>query len=50
MIAKLTSIINSRGRNEDTKLISYWKSPGVAGPGGTIHRYRDQHVDRLAHP
>ena len=36
VIAKLTSIINSRGRNEDTKLISYWKSPGVAGPGGTI--------------
>ncbi|MET0796697.1 MAG: ABC transporter substrate-binding protein, partial [Rhodococcus sp. (in: high G+C Gram-positive bacteria)] len=36
VIAKLTSIINNRGRNEDTKLISYWKSPGVAGPGGTI--------------
>lgn len=36
VVAKLTSIINSRGRNEDTKLTSYWKSPGVAGPGGVI--------------
>ncbi|GAA3325832.1 hypothetical protein GCM10020331_059290 [Ectobacillus funiculus] len=29
-------IIKQRGRNEDTSIIQYWKSTGVAGKGGVI--------------
>ncbi|WP_068270547.1 ABC transporter substrate-binding protein, partial [Aldersonia kunmingensis] len=36
VIAKFKEIINSRGRNENTKLTEYWRSTGVAGVGGTI--------------
>lgn len=33
MIEKFKSIINGRGRNENTELTKYWKSTSVAGPG-----------------
>ncbi|ABG96723.1 possible ABC sulfonate transporter, substrate binding component [Rhodococcus jostii RHA1] len=36
VIAKFRDIITKRGRNETTDLIGYWKTPGVAGPGGVI--------------
>ena len=36
VIAKYKEIITGRGRNETTDLVDYWKSPGVAGPGGVI--------------
>ncbi|MGW0043538.1 ABC transporter substrate-binding protein [Rhodococcus sp. NPDC003348] len=36
VVARFEEIIAARGRNENTDLISYWKSPGVAGPGGVI--------------
>ncbi|MFC9550396.1 ABC transporter substrate-binding protein [Rhodococcus sp. NPDC056960] len=36
VIAKFKDIITRRGRNETTDLVDYWKSPGVAGPGGVI--------------
>lgn len=36
VIARMTSIVSNRGRNEDTALVDYWKSSGIAGPGGTI--------------
>ena len=36
VLARLTSIIDRRGRNEDTSLVAYWKSTGVAGTGGVI--------------
>ncbi|GCE40379.1 ABC transporter substrate-binding protein [Rhodococcus sp. USK10] len=36
VIAKYKEIITGRGRNESTDLVDYWKSPGVAGPGGVI--------------
>ncbi|MFF0814914.1 ABC transporter substrate-binding protein [Rhodococcus sp. NPDC003318] len=36
VIAKFKEIITERGRNENTDLAGYWKSPGVAGPGGVI--------------
>ncbi|MGW0027545.1 ABC transporter substrate-binding protein [Rhodococcus sp. NPDC003383] len=36
VVAKFKEIINARGRNENTDLVEYWKSPGVAGPGGVI--------------
>ncbi|MFD6059794.1 ABC transporter substrate-binding protein [Rhodococcus wratislaviensis] len=36
VIAKFKDIITKRGRNETTDLVGYWKSPGVAGPGGVI--------------
>ncbi|MDV7083079.1 ABC transporter substrate-binding protein [Rhodococcus sp. IEGM 248] len=36
VIAKYKDIITKRGRNETTDLVDYWKSPGVAGPGGVI--------------
>ncbi|TQC45270.1 ABC transporter substrate-binding protein [Rhodococcus sp. WS4] len=36
VIAKYKDIISKRGRNETTDLVDYWKSPGVAGPGGVI--------------
>ncbi|MBC2639772.1 MULTISPECIES: ABC transporter substrate-binding protein [unclassified Rhodococcus (in: high G+C Gram-positive bacteria)] len=36
VIAKFKDIITRRGRNETTDLVDYWKTPGVAGPGGVI--------------
>ncbi|UYP19676.1 ABC transporter substrate-binding protein [Rhodococcus sp. Z13] len=36
VIAKFEEIIEGRGRNETTDLVGYWRSPGVAGPGGVI--------------
>ncbi|OUS94812.1 ABC transporter substrate-binding protein [Rhodococcus sp. NCIMB 12038] len=36
VIAKYKEIITGRGRNETTDLVGYWKSPGIAGPGGVI--------------
>ncbi|PQP25030.1 ABC transporter substrate-binding protein [Rhodococcus opacus] len=36
VIAKYKDIITKRGRNETADLVDYWKTPGVAGPGGVI--------------
>ncbi|MEU1812932.1 ABC transporter substrate-binding protein [Micromonospora aurantiaca (nom. illeg.)] len=36
VVARLKAIITARGRNEDTTLVEYWKSSGVAEPGGVI--------------
>ncbi|MFZ2178620.1 MAG: ABC transporter substrate-binding protein [Rhodococcus sp. (in: high G+C Gram-positive bacteria)] len=36
VVARFKEIIGKRGRNENTELVDYWKSPGVAGPGGVI--------------
>lgn len=34
--ARFETIITERGRNETTELVPYWRSTGVAGPGGVI--------------
>ncbi len=36
VIARLTSIIERRGRNEDASATRFWRSTGVAGQGGLI--------------
>ncbi|WP_304113834.1 ABC transporter substrate-binding protein [Mycolicibacterium bacteremicum] len=36
VIAKFKEIINARGRNENVEKTDYWKSTGVAEPGGVI--------------
>jgi ABC-type nitrate/sulfonate/bicarbonate transport system substrate-binding protein len=36
VIARFTSIIDKRGRNEKTDNLKYWKSVGVASTGGAI--------------
>jgi ABC-type nitrate/sulfonate/bicarbonate transport system substrate-binding protein len=36
VIARMTAIINRRGRNEDVSATKYWRSTGVAGRGGLI--------------
>lgn len=36
VVARFNEIIAERGRNENTHLVDYWKSTGVAGPGGVI--------------
>ncbi len=36
VIARSAEIIRKRGRNEDTAALQYWKSFGVAEPGGRI--------------
>jgi ABC-type nitrate/sulfonate/bicarbonate transport system substrate-binding protein len=36
VIARFEKIIAGRGRNEDTSVVKYWKSYGVAGQGGVI--------------
>lgn len=36
VVARYKDIITKRGRGESTDLADYWKSPGVAGPGGVI--------------
>ena len=36
VIARMQTIIERRGRNEDTSATKYWRSTGVAGKGGLI--------------
>jgi ABC-type nitrate/sulfonate/bicarbonate transport system substrate-binding protein len=36
VVARFSDIINKRGRNEDTKTIEYWRSPGIPVSGGVI--------------
>ncbi|MFJ7640060.1 ABC transporter substrate-binding protein [Peribacillus sp. NPDC046944] len=36
VIARFESIIEKRGRKEDSETVQYWKSPGVAAKGGYI--------------
>jgi ABC-type nitrate/sulfonate/bicarbonate transport system substrate-binding protein len=36
VIARYTSIIQRRHRNEDASAIPYWRSTGIAAPGGAI--------------
>lgn len=36
VVATFEEIIDGRGRNENTDLVGYWKSPGIAGPGGVV--------------
>lgn len=36
IVARYTAIIQKRGRKEDTSLVKYFKSVGVAGTGGVI--------------
>jgi ABC-type nitrate/sulfonate/bicarbonate transport system substrate-binding protein len=36
VITKFKQIIGARGRNESAEKADYWKSTGVAGPGGVI--------------
>ncbi|GAA3991046.1 ABC transporter substrate-binding protein [Thermobifida alba] len=36
VVDRFVAVIERRGRNEDTETIQYWKSDGVAGPGGVI--------------
>ncbi|MFF2198585.1 ABC transporter substrate-binding protein [Streptomyces sp. NPDC058157] len=36
VVARMESIIRKRGRNEDTATLKYWRSYGVAEPGGRI--------------
>ncbi|WP_030773971.1 ABC transporter substrate-binding protein [Streptomyces sp. NRRL F-2664] len=36
VIARMTDIVTRRGRNEDTATLKYWRSYGVAEPGGRM--------------
>jgi hypothetical protein len=36
VVTKYREIIGARGRNENTDLVGYWRSTGIAGPGGVI--------------
>lgn len=36
VLAKFETIINQRGRNENTELLKYWKSSGIPVPGGVV--------------
>jgi ABC-type nitrate/sulfonate/bicarbonate transport system substrate-binding protein len=36
VIARLTTIINKRHRQEDASAVPYWRSTGIANPGGLI--------------
>jgi ABC-type nitrate/sulfonate/bicarbonate transport system substrate-binding protein len=36
VVQRFKDIIDKRGRNENTQFVEYWKSVGVAGPGGVI--------------
>ncbi|MCY0929672.1 ABC transporter substrate-binding protein [Streptomyces sp. H27-H1] len=36
VVARFTEIVKKRGRNEDTSTLKYWRSYGVAEPGGRI--------------
>jgi ABC-type nitrate/sulfonate/bicarbonate transport system substrate-binding protein len=42
VIARFESIIKARGRGEDTSLVKYWRTSGVAGQGGLL---RDQEFE-----
>ncbi|MGR4882401.1 ABC transporter substrate-binding protein [Streptomyces sp. LARHCF249] len=35
-VARMTEIVEKRGRNEDTAALQYWRSFGIAEPGGRI--------------
>lgn len=37
VVQRMVDIIGKRGRNEDDSSVRYWKSPGIAGPGGIIY-------------
>jgi ABC-type nitrate/sulfonate/bicarbonate transport system substrate-binding protein len=36
VVARLEKIVKGRGRNEDATVIKYWKSTGIASPGGRL--------------
>jgi ABC-type nitrate/sulfonate/bicarbonate transport system substrate-binding protein len=36
VVARFVDIIRRRKRDEDTSTVKYWKSDGIAGPGGVI--------------
>ncbi|WP_433657348.1 ABC transporter substrate-binding protein [Nocardia sp. CA-128927] len=36
VLARFTSIIEKRGRNENTGLVKYWRSSGLPTPGGVV--------------
>jgi ABC-type nitrate/sulfonate/bicarbonate transport system substrate-binding protein len=36
VVARLEKVVQRRRRNENTELIKYWKSTGVASPGGRL--------------
>ncbi|MGY4102905.1 ABC transporter substrate-binding protein [Nocardia sp. R16R-3T] len=36
VVARFASIINKRGRNENTDLLKFWRSPGLPVPGAVI--------------
>ncbi len=36
VVARFLDILRRRNRNEDSSTIKYWKSAGIAGPGGVI--------------
>ncbi|VFA95292.1 Putative aliphatic sulfonates-binding protein precursor [Nocardia farcinica] len=36
VVARFADIINRRGRNENTDLLKYWRSPGIPVPGAVI--------------
>jgi ABC-type nitrate/sulfonate/bicarbonate transport system substrate-binding protein len=36
VIARFQDIIKRRGRDEDASVVTYWKSPGLAGRGGLL--------------
>jgi ABC-type nitrate/sulfonate/bicarbonate transport system substrate-binding protein len=36
VVARMTAIVQRRGRNEDISPIKYWRSTGIAGTGGLI--------------
>jgi ABC-type nitrate/sulfonate/bicarbonate transport system substrate-binding protein len=36
VVARMTAIVQRRGRNEDASPIQYWRSTGIAGTGGLI--------------
>ncbi|MGW0120189.1 ABC transporter substrate-binding protein [Streptomyces sp. NPDC003327] len=36
VVARMTEIVRKRGRNEDTSALRYWRSYGIAEPGGRI--------------
>ncbi|WP_371676214.1 ABC transporter substrate-binding protein [Streptomyces sp. NBC_01276] len=49
VIARMTEIVRKRGRNEDTSILKYWRSYGVAAPAGRIEEKEFQlWIDWLA--
>ncbi len=48
VLARLTKIINKRGRNEDARLVQFWKSTGIADKGGLVsEKQYQQWIDWL---